>query len=164
MNPRTLSRSTLASALTGTLVALAALGAAANAQARTNIEVSIGLPGLPGLPLPLPPGVVLRTDPVVVPARPAPPPRTIVIERPAPPPVVIERPGPPRFYDGRGYGHWHHHGPVVWRDREWRRDDRGWRDDDRRDDRRDGWRDHGRDDRRDGDRGHGHGHNGRGRD
>lgn len=84
--------------------AAAALGIASTAQARPDIQVSIGLPGLPGLPVFVPPPV-----PVFVQPRPV----------YAPPAVVYERPWRPSYrYEGERERTWRQ---AEWQRREWER-------------------------------------------
>jgi hypothetical protein len=79
------------------VIAAAAFGAATTAQARPDVQVSIGLPELPFF---VPPPVYVRTEPVYVQPRPV----------YAPPPMVVyERPW------GRSYR------PDFERERDWRR-------------------------------------------
>ena len=97
------------------VLAAAALGAASAAQARPDIQVSIGLPGLPGLPIFIPPPFVVRTEPVYVEPRP------VYV---APPAFAYERPwGPsyrPDYERERDWRHaeWQRH---EWQRREWER-------------------------------------------
>ena len=88
--------------IAATVLIGAVLGTASVAQARSDVQVSIGLPGLPGLPVLVPPPLphpFIRAEPVHVQTR-------SVYE--APPAVVYERPwrssyrhaGAPRYvYD-----------------------------------------------------------------
>jgi hypothetical protein len=95
------------------VLAAAALGAASAAQARPDIQVSIGLPGLPGLPVFVQPPVLVRSEPVYDQPRPY---------YGAPPSVSYERPWEPSFRpdDERERG-WRH---AEWERREWER--RAW--------------------------------------
>jgi hypothetical protein len=89
----------LSSRFIAAAVLAAALGAATTAQARPDIQVSIGLPGLPVfLPLPLPP-VFVRTEPVFV----------------QPQPVYV---APPGYAYGRAWGPSYR--PDFERERDWR--------------------------------------------
>jgi len=94
------------------VLAAAAFGAASAAQARPDIQVSIGLPGLPGLPVFVQPPVYVRSEPVYLQPRP------IYVP---PPEVVYERRwGPsyrPDFERERERG-WRH---AEWQRREWER-------------------------------------------
>ena len=84
------------------VLAVAAFGAASTAQARPDVQVTIGLPGFPIF---LPPPVIVRAEPVVV------APRHVY----APPPVVVvERDWRP------GYRH-EYARERGWRHREWQR-------------------------------------------
>jgi len=89
----------------------AALGTALVAQARPDVHVSIGLPGLPGLPVLLPPPLpFIRAEPVYVQPRP-------VYE--APPAVVYERPWRSSYrYEAERDREWRHR---EWQRREWER-------------------------------------------
>jgi len=82
----------------------AVLGTASVAQARPDVHVSIGLPGLPGLPVLIPPPLprpFIRAEPVYVQARP-------VYE--APPVTVYDRPGYPAYrYETERGREWRHH-------------------------------------------------------
>ena len=108
------------------VLSVAAFGAASSAQARPDIQVTIGLPGLPGLPFFPPPPVVVWTEPVVVAPRPVYAP---------PPAVVVERDWRPadRYEYARERG-WHHREweRQEWERREWERRHRHERDDHRR--------------------------------
>ena len=92
------------------VLAAAALGAASAAQARPDILVSIGLPGLPGLPIFVPPPVYFRTEPVYVEPRP------VYV---APPAFAYGRPWErsyrPDFERERAWRH------AEWQRREWQR-------------------------------------------
>lgn len=84
------------------VLAVAAFGAASTAQARPDVQVTIGLPGFPIF---LPPPVIVRAEPVFV------PPRQVY----APPPVVVfER-------DWRPGYHYEYARERGWRHREWQR-------------------------------------------
>jgi hypothetical protein len=114
----------LTSRLIAAALAVAALGAATAAQARPDIHVSIGLPGLPGLPVFVQPPVYVRSAPVYV-------------QPPAvygPPVVVYRRPWVPAY---RGdfdrdrawrYREWQRHEweRREWERREWRHRDHHW--------------------------------------
>lgn len=82
----------------------AVLGTATVAQARPDVFVSIGLPGLPALPVLLPPPLprpIIRTEPVYVQPRPV---------YQAPPVVVYERPWQPAYrYEADRGREWRHH-------------------------------------------------------
>ena len=94
----------------------AVFGAASVAQARPDVFVSIGLPGLPGLPVLVPPPLprpIFRAEPVYVEPRP-------VYE--APPVVVYERPWRPAYrYEVERDREWRHR---EWQHRDWERRDR----------------------------------------
>ncbi len=91
----------------------AVLGTASVAHARPDVFVSIGLPGLPGLPVLVPPPLprpFIRAEPVYVQTRP-------VYE--APPVVVYERPWAPSYrYETERDRAWQHR---EWQRREWER-------------------------------------------
>lgn len=97
----------------------AVLGTATVAQARPEVQVSIGLPGLPGLPVFVPPPLprpFIRAEPVFVQPRP-------VYEAPA---VVYERPWGPSYryqYELEREREWRHR---EWQRREWERRHHGW--------------------------------------
>lgn len=94
------------------VLAAAALGAASTAQARPDVQLSIGLPGLPGLPVFVQPPVFVRSEPVYVQPRPYYGPPAVSHER---------RWGPsyrPDFERERGWRH------GEWQRREWER--RAW--------------------------------------
>jgi hypothetical protein len=101
------------------VLAVAAFGATSAAQARPDIQVSIGLPGLPVF---VEPPVYVRSEPVFVQPRP--------VYVPAPE-VVYERPWRPSyrpdFERERAWRHaeWQRH---EWERREWehRHHDRSW--------------------------------------
>ncbi len=88
----------------------AALGLSSVAQARPDVQLSISLPGLPGLPIffQTDPGpVYFQREPVYVPQRPV----------YAPPQVVYERPWSPSYrYAYEGERGWQH---GNWQRREW---------------------------------------------
>ena len=87
--------------------ALAALGVASAAQARPDIQVSIGLPGAPVF---VQPPVYVRTEPVFDQPRPFYGP---------PPAVVYERPRPPSYRpDFERERAWRH---DEWQRRDWER-------------------------------------------
>jgi len=89
------------------VLAAATFGATTTAQARPDVQVSIGLPGLPFL---VPPPVYVRTEPVYVQPRP--------IYAP-PPAVVYERPwGPSYRTDFEREREWRR---AEWQRREWER-------------------------------------------
>lgn len=89
------------------VLATAALGGASVAQARTDVQVSIGLPGLPGLPVFAPPPVYVRLEPVYAQPRP-------VYEQPQV--VEYERPWRPSYRPD-------FERERVWRHAEWQRRD-----------------------------------------
>lgn len=96
--------------IVSTAVIGAVLGTATVAQARPDVHVSIGLPGLPGLPVLLPPPLpraIIRAEPVYVQPRPV---------YQAAPVVVYERPA--YRYEGQRDRDWQHRG---WQHREWER-------------------------------------------
>lgn len=94
------------------VLAAAAFGAASAAQARPDIQVSIGLPGLPVF---VQPPVYVRTEPVFVQPRP--------VYAPAPA-VAYERPWRSSYRaDLERERHWRH---AEWQGREWER--REWED------------------------------------
>lgn len=99
--------------IASTVLIGAAFGAASVAQARPDVQVSIGLPGLPGLPVLLPPPLprpVIRVEPVYVQPRP--------VYQTAPV-VVYERPWVPAYrYETERDGEWRHR---EWQRREWER-------------------------------------------
>jgi len=108
----------------------AVIGTASVAQARPDVQVSIGLPGLPGLPVLVPPPLphpFIRAEPVYVQPRP-------VYE--AAPVEVYERPWRSSYrYEAERDREWRHR---EWQRREWERrhhegdhpsrPDRHWRD------------------------------------
>ena len=114
--------------IAATVLIGAVFGTASVAQARPDVFVSIGLPGLPGLPVLVPPPLprpFMRAEPVYVQPRP-------VYEAPA---VVYERPwGPSYRYAADRDREWRHR---EWERREWQR--REW------ERRHHGWDRHGRD-------------------
>jgi hypothetical protein len=91
-------------------LAVAALGAVSAAQARPDVQVSIGLPGLPGLPFFVQPPVFVRQEPVYV------QPRQVYV---APPEAEYGRAWRPSyrpdFERERGWRH------AEWQRREWER-------------------------------------------
>ena len=93
----------------------AVFGAASVAQARPDVQVTIGLPGLPVfLPPPLP-RPFIRAEPVYVEPRP--------VYEPAPV-VVYERPwGPSYRYEVERDREWRHR---EWQRREWERRHHDW--------------------------------------
>ena len=97
--------------IASTVLIGAVLGTASVAQARPDVHVSIGLPGLPGLPVLMPPPLprpFIRAEPVYVQSHP-------VYE--APPVVVYERPGRSSYrYEAERDREWRHP--------EWQRRDR----------------------------------------
>ena len=97
--------------IASTVLLGAVLGTASVAQARPDVFVSIDLPGLPGLPVLLPPPLprpFFRAEPVYVQPRP-------VYE--ASPVVVYERPSQPSYrYEAEHDREWRHRG---WHRREW---------------------------------------------
>lgn len=103
--------------IAASIVAFAAFGAAPAAQAHTDIQVSIGLPGLPVF---VQPPVYVRTEPVYVQPRP------VYV---APPEVVYERRGWPSYRSDfereRGWrrAQWQRH---EWDRQEGARGHRGW--------------------------------------
>jgi hypothetical protein len=91
--------------LVSVVLAGAALGATSVAQARPDVQVSIGLPGLPVfLPLPPLPRPHFQAEPVYVQPRPI----------YAPPATVYERPWRPSYRDEAER-------EREWRHREWQR-------------------------------------------
>jgi len=96
----------------------AVLGTASVAQARPDVQVSIGLPGLPGLPVFVPPPLprpYIRAEPVYVQPRP-------VYE--APPVVVYEDTWRPSYrYEAERDREWRHR---EWQRREWERRHHEW--------------------------------------
>jgi len=103
----------------------AVLGTATVAQARTEVQVAIGLPGLPVLVPPPLPRLVFRAEPVYV----EPP---VVYQ--APPAAVYERSwGPSYRYEADREREWRHREweRRAWERREWERrhqhrDEHGW--------------------------------------
>jgi hypothetical protein len=104
--------------IAATVLIGAVLGTASVAQARPDVQVSIGLPGLPGLPVLVPPHLprpYIRTEPVYVQPRP-------VYE--APSVVVYERPWRPSYrYEVERDREWRHR---AWQRREWERRHHEW--------------------------------------
>ena len=93
----------------------AVLGTASVAQARTDVQVSIGLPGLPVLVPPPLPQPFVRAESVYVQPRP-------VYQEP--PVVVYERPWRPSYrYEAEREREWRHR---EWPRREWERRHRQW--------------------------------------
>ena len=87
--------------IASTVLIGAVLGTASVAQARPDVFVSIGLPGLPVLVPPPLPRAFIRAEPVYVQSRP-------VYE--APPVVVYERPWRPSYrYEAERGREWRHH-------------------------------------------------------
>ena len=97
--------------IASTVLIGAVLGTASVAQARPDVHVWIGLPGLPDLPVLLPPPLprpFIRAEPVYVQPRP-------VYE--VSPVVVYERPSRPSYrHEAERDREWRHHG---WQRREW---------------------------------------------
>ena len=97
--------------IASTVLLGAVLGTASVAQARPDVHVSIGLPGLPGLPVLVPPPLphpFIRAEPVYVQPRP-------VYE--SSPEVVYEGPSQPSYrYEAEHDREWRHRG---WQRREW---------------------------------------------
>jgi len=104
--------------IASTVLIGAVLGAASVAQARPDVQVSIGLPGLPGLPVfvaPPLPHPFIRAEPVYV------QPREVYQ---APPVAVYERPWRPSYrYEVEREREWRHR---EWQRREWERRHRQW--------------------------------------
>ena len=94
------------------VLAAAALGAASAAQARPDIQLSIGWPGLTGLPVFVQPPVYVRSEPVYVQPRP------VYV---APPEVVYERPWRPSYR--RDFERERARRHAEWQRREWGRDE-----------------------------------------
>ena len=98
----------------------AVLGTASVAQARPDVQVSIVLPGLPGLPVLVPPPLprpYMRAEPVYVQPRPV---------YGAPPVVVYERPWGPSYryeVEREREREWRHR---AWQRREWERRHHEW--------------------------------------
>jgi len=100
--------------IASTVLIGAVLGTASVAQASPDVHVSIGLPGLPGLPVLMPPPFI-RAEPVYVQPRP-------VYE--APPEVVYERPWRSSYrYEAERDREWRHR---EWQRREWERRHHQW--------------------------------------
>ena len=100
-----------------TVLTGAVLGAASVAQARPDVQVSIGLPGLPGLPVFLPPlpRPYIRSEPVYV------QPRTVYEAAPV---EVYERPWRPSYrYEAERDREWRHR---EWQRREWEHRHHDW--------------------------------------
>lgn len=112
-----MKRPSLQRLVASTVLIGAVFGAASAAQARPDVHVSIGLPGLPVLvppPLPVP---VMRAEPVYV--QPVP-------TYQAPPAYVYERPWRPSYrYEAERGREWRHR---EWQRREWERRHDGDRD------------------------------------
>ena len=88
--------------IAATVLVGAVLGAASVAQARPDVQVAIGLPGLPVFASPPPPHLYVRTEPVYVQPRP-------VYE--APRDNGYERQSRPSYrheYEREGNGHYGH--------------------------------------------------------
>jgi hypothetical protein len=103
--------------IASTVLIGAVLGTASVAQARPDVHVSIGLPGLPGLPVLMPPPLprpFIRAEPVYVQPRP-------VYETPV---VVYERPWRSSYrYEAERDREWRHR---EWQRREWERRHHEW--------------------------------------
>lgn len=98
-----------------TLLIGAVLGTASVAQARPDVHVSIGLPGLPVFVPPPLPQPFIRTEPVYVQPRPV---------YQAPPRVVYERPWRSSYrYEVEREREWRHR---EWQRREWERRHQQW--------------------------------------
>ena len=96
--------------IASTVLIGAVLGTASVAQARPEVNVSIGLPGLPVLVPPPLPQPFIQTEPVYVQPR-------AVYQ--APPAVVYERPRQSSYrYEVEREREWRHR---EWRRREWER-------------------------------------------
>ena len=101
--------------IAATVLVGAALGAASVAQARPDVQVSIGLPGLPVLVPPPLPQPFIRAEPVYVQPR-------AVYQ--APPVVVYERPWRSSYrYEVEREREWRHR---EWQRREWERRHQQW--------------------------------------
>ena len=101
--------------IASTVLIGAVLGTASVAQARTDVQVSIGLPGLPVLVPPPLPQPFVQAEPVYVQSRP-------VYE--APPAVVYERPWRSSYrYEMEREREWRHR---EWQRREWERRHQHW--------------------------------------
>ena len=102
--------------IASTVLVGAVLGTASVAQARPDVQVSIGLPGLPVLvPPPLPHRFVRAEQPVYVQPR--------AVYQPAPV-VVYERPWRPSYrYEAERQREWRHR---EWQRREWERRHHQW--------------------------------------
>ena len=96
--------------IASTVLVGAVLGTASVAQARPEVNVSIGLPGLPVLVPPPLPHPFIRAEPVYVQPRAA---------YQAPPVVVYERPWRSSYrYEAEREREWRHR---EWQRREWQR-------------------------------------------
>jgi hypothetical protein len=104
--------------IASTVLIGAVFGTASVAQARPDVHVSIGLPGLPGLPVFVPPPLphpFIRAEPVYVQSRP--------VYEPAPV-VVYERPWRSSYrYEAERDREWRHR---EWQRREWERRHHQW--------------------------------------
>ncbi len=103
--------------IASTVLIGAVLGTASVAQASPDVHVSIGLPGLPGLPVLMPPPLpraFVRAEPVYVQPRP--------VYEPAPV-VVYERPWRSYRYEAERDREWRHR---EWQRREWERRHHQW--------------------------------------
>ena len=101
--------------IASTVLIGAVLGTASVAQARPDIHVSIGLPGLPVLLPPPLPHPFIRAEPVYVQSRP--------VYEPAPV-VVYERPWRSSYrYEAERDREWRHR---DWQRREWERRHHQW--------------------------------------
>jgi hypothetical protein len=104
--------------IASTVLIGAVLGTASVAQARPDVHVTIGLPGLPELPVFVPPPLprpFVRAEPVYVESRP-------VYE--TPPVVVYERPWRPSYrYEAERDREWRYR---EWQRREWERRHHEW--------------------------------------
>jgi hypothetical protein len=101
--------------IASTVLIGAVLGTASVAQARPDVQVSIGLPGLPVLVAPPLPHPFIRAEPVYV------QPRAVYQE---PPVTVYERPWRPSYrYEAEREREWRHR---EWQRREWERRHRQW--------------------------------------
>jgi len=116
-----MTRSLFSKFITVAVLAAAALGAASAAQARTDVQVSIGLPGLPVF---VQPPVYVQTEPVLVQPRPVYVPQPVEYERPWRPSY---RPEFERERDWRR-AEWQRHEwqRHEWERREWRHRHRDW--------------------------------------
>ena len=101
--------------IASTVLIGAVLGTASVAQARPDIHVSIGLPGLPVLMPPPLPHPFIRAEPVYAQPRPV---------YAAPPMVVYERPWRPSYrHEAERGREWRHR---DWQRREWERRHHQW--------------------------------------